>query len=45
VIGVAGCGDDPSAEERVRDARTELREAVDDVARSQALKPATSVTQ
>ena len=32
VIGVAGCGDDPSAEERVCDARTELREAVDDVA-------------
>jgi hypothetical protein len=31
VIGVAGCGDDPSAEERVCDARTELREAVDDV--------------
>jgi hypothetical protein len=31
VIGVVGCGDDPSAEERVCDARTELREAVDDV--------------
>jgi hypothetical protein len=31
VIGVSGCGDDPSAEERVCDARTELREAVDDV--------------
>jgi hypothetical protein len=31
VIGVAGCGDDPSAEERVCDARTELRDAVDDV--------------
>ena len=31
VIGVAGCGDDPSAEERVCDARAELREAVDDV--------------
>jgi hypothetical protein len=31
VIGVAGCGDDPSAEERACDARTELREAVDDV--------------
>ena len=28
VIGAASCSDDPTAEERVRYARTELREAV-----------------
>ena len=31
VIGAVSCSDDPTAEERVCDARTELREAVDDV--------------
>ena len=30
-IGAVGCSDDPTAEERVCDARTELREAADDV--------------
>ena len=31
MIGAVSCSDDPTAEERVRYARTELREAVNDV--------------